>query len=323
MQLFIEALVKIIGYSMFFYSTWLLVGEPLLKQTLNDELRNWRKKRRIKRLIELNNINNTNNKRTFIFLHLDYLLGSINKRHKEDKVFNFIFLSTVILLITTSVLYMLLTDIIISATLGIFFSAMPYCLLRFKLINKRLRTSNAFVSHFHILLQNYQSTGKDTYYMMMNVVKDIDDEELKLTFMKLLSAIQKDRNLISFNEAINLFMYTINSISAKRFAKLFQKAHLENIDITNPLMDLNEDINNRKKDLLKEKTEKLETVLLGYLSLPVFVLIFFSAYKISGVISFWQIFKMPIPIFFFTLALIMTITSVFLAYLNNKPRTDL
>ena len=157
------------------------------------------------------------------------------------------------------VLASLMGDYLFSFFVSFIFAIIPYLIIRFRLTTLRLKTQLTFLMEFHNVLQYYQSTGKDIYYTILNVVKDTQDKDLKRMYMKLLSALQKERNDKQFATAVTLFSYAINSTASKRFAKLLIKAHTERADITLSLMDLNRDINKRKQDMEQEKTRKLET----------------------------------------------------------------
>ncbi|MBL5801592.1 hypothetical protein [Heyndrickxia sporothermodurans] len=173
------------------------------------------------------------------------------------------------------------------------------------------------------MVQSYQSTGKDIYYTILNVIKETQDKDLKKIYMKLLSSMQKDRNNKEFEKAVALFSYSINSTFSKRFAKLLIKSHVERGDISLSLMDLNKDIKKRKQDMSTEKTKKLETIFMGYLPIPLFPLMIFCAYRISGIRDFWFYFQQKTCVTLFIVALVCSVISILTAYVASKPRADI
>lgn len=320
----LQIFIKIIGYSAFFYGMWMIVA-PILKPSLENNYHRWKRKRYIKRLNELNDISREeeDKERGKIFLHLEMLLASMQKESKDANVFNFVFLMAIIVLITGITMYISLDDLVFSSLVAVFFGAMPYIWLRFRLASKRLSTSYAFLSEFHLILQNYQSTGKDIYYTMLNVVKDVEDKDLRRSFIKLISALQKDRNDFEFRKAVNVFIFTVDSTFSKRFGKLLLKAYIDNANISKSLLDLSVDIKKRKQDMEHEKSQKLETVILGYSPIVLLPLFFYMAYRIAGVYDFWYMFKQQMPLTLFIVVIITSIVSIFSAYLLSKPRADI
>lgn len=320
---FLKAAVNIVGYSMFMYSLWALLS-PYLSDYLKSGIRAYKRQRQIKRLRELNDVEKRKEReKGKVFEHLDLLLSSLNHKSNTVSVGNFVLLTAIIFTTTFITLYIMVDDPVFSFGIAASLSVLPYSYFRFKLTSQRLNTSFAFIQEFHVFLQNYQSTGKDLYYTLMNVTKEIQDKELKSFFMRLLSSVQKDRGQEEFKKAIKVFIYSINSTTAKRFGKLIELAHLENMDISTSLMDLQDDIKKRKQDIDKDKTNKVETVLLGYSGLLVLPGFLYLGYRIAGVIDFWYIFSQKLPFTIFITSCLLTIVSAFSAYLFSKPRADL
>lgn len=318
---FLGAIVKIIGYSMFLYSLWMIVS-PYLENYFKGGYRKFRRRREIKRIQELNKVEGTEKEKGSLNKHIDLLLSSLYKKGNYLNVGNFFLLLAILFLTTFITLFFMLDDPLFSALVALFICSLPYIYLRFLLANQRLKVSYAFMQEYHIFLQNYQSTGKDIYYTILNVNKEIEDKDLKKSFMKLLSSMQKERGKEDFKKAVKVFTYSINSTSAMRFGKLLEIAHLENGDISLSLLDLNQDIKKRKQDMEKDKTQKVETVLLGYSSLFLLPLFLYMGYRVAGVLDFWYIFTRKLPFTVFVLSCILTIISVFSAYLLSKPRAD-
>ena len=319
--LLLKATVTIVGYSMFLYSLWSLLS-PYLGDYFKNGIRAYKRRRQIKRLKELNNVVRKERKQGRVIEHLDLLLSSLNHKSNVVSVGNFMILTTIILITTFITLYLMVDDPIFSVIIATSMGVLPYSYFRFKLTSQRLNTSFSFMQEFHVFLQNYQSTGNDLYYTLMNVTKEIQNKSLRSFFMRLLSSVQKDRNEAEFKKAINVFIYSINSTTAKRFGKLIEMAHLENMDISTSLMDLQEDIKKRKQDIDKDKTNKVETVILGYSGLVVLPGFLYLGYRIAGVIDFWYIFTQKLPFTIFIVSCVLTVFSAFSAYLFNKPRAD-
>lgn len=312
----IEGLIKIVFFCFALYGLWRMVS-PFLQGQLEFTFRNWKRKRKIRRLHDLNHhITKSEKEKPAFIQHLELLLNSVSKSEKNN-VMNFLILTSLIFMITFIVLINLVSDLIISLLISFLFAALPYFIIRFRLITLRLRTQFSFLTEYHKIVQLYQSTGRDIYYTIMNVVKETDDKILKRTYMKLLSSLQKARSDKEFAHAVMLFSYSINSTFSKRFAKLLMKAHIERVDITLSLMDLNKDIKKRKQDMQTEKTNKLETVLMGYLPIPLFPLLIFCAYRIAGVRDFWFYFQQKSAITVFVIAFVCSVIYILTAYVTT------
>lgn len=96
MYTILEAMVKIVSFSLVLYGLWLLVGSPFLQSEIESLFRKWKRKRKIRRLQELNTIKEEKEKNAII-QHLELLINSVSKRKKS--VFNFIFLIIIIFLL--------------------------------------------------------------------------------------------------------------------------------------------------------------------------------------------------------------------------------
>lgn len=321
LYLFIEVLFKGVGYSMILYAFWLIVGNSFYNTYVKASLRNFQKRRRIKRLRELEREIEKPEKESSISKHLEVVLRSIGKSENVS-VSNFVMLSLIIFIVSTILLFILVEDLFFSIIIGLLFGISPYLFSIYRLEVLRLKTSLAFINEFHIILQNYQSTNKNIYYTLLNTVQDLNDKHIKQQFRKLISSLQKERQEKDFKEQVHIFVYSINSTFAKRFGNLIIKAHLDNADIGGSLTNLGEDITHRKKDMEDEKTQKLQTVMIGFAPIVVFPLMLFFAYQISGVVDFWFYFKQKTSLVLFMICLLSSVISILLAFLIRKPKAD-
>ncbi|MEQ2529097.1 hypothetical protein WMO40_20695 [Bacillaceae bacterium CLA-AA-H227] len=320
----LEVLIKIISYSLAIYGLWLLFGSPFLQGEIEAGYKNWKRKQRIKRLYQLNKVGNSKKESDTnpLFQHLELILNAVSKNGKVS-AFNFVFLTVLIFTISMGALISFVGDLIFAILISCTFASIPYITVRFRLVTLRMNTQLAFLNEYHHLLQNYQSTGKDIYYTIMNVIKDTQDKNLKKIYQKLLSSMQKERSEGALNKAVTVFSYSINSTHAKRFAKLLVKAQIDRADISLSLIDLNNDIKKRLKDMQLAKTDKLETVMMGYLPIGLLPLVLFMAYRITGIRDFWHYFYDKATLSIFVVAICMSIISVLTAYITSKPRADI
>lgn len=314
----LDIIMRIIGYVLVITGLWLLVGQPFLIAEIKRLSRSLKRKRTIKLTQKEQK---TEKKNSMFQEHIHYMMLSLGKSSKS--VGNFYFLSFTIFITSFMIIFLNLESILLSMIIATAFMIIPYVVVRFRLAKKRLTTSHDFMNDFHLFLQNYQITGKDIYFTILNMSKDSHHTSMKRVYMRLLSALQKERNEKEFKEAMNIFAYTINTSFATRLGKLILKAHVDGVDISVGLQDLNVDMKKRKIDMVNEKTSNLESVITGYLPLVIMPLMLFIGYRIAGVVNFETLFFQPLPFTIFVVGLIMTIFCVMLSYVFSKPKADI
>lgn len=320
MLILIESLVKIIGYTLFFWGLWLIVGTPMVKATISVALQSYylkTKKRKLARITQ----NRENQNVPPLVGHLEVLLKAVSDR-TEFNVFNFMLLTIIILISTFGTLYSLLNEFVFSLSIALLASSLPYILLRMRLTTLRLKTSEAFLKSFDQVIQLY-NTNNDIYYALKELTGEMGKSELKNKYISLYSSMQTSKNKDSFKKASTVFAYSINSTFAKRFAKLTEKAFLDGSDISSSLFDLGEDIQKRRRDMEEERTKKAETIAVGFFPTLLLPLCFFGAYNLAIGKDFWYFFTQKASITVFILALVGTIASAFLAYVLSKNRADI
>ncbi|MBA2176829.1 hypothetical protein H0266_18275 [Halobacillus locisalis] len=311
----LDAAVGIIGYTSLIVGIWMIAIQPLLM----DDFK--RLKRRFKRSRQLRLANKevtTKEGRSAIGRHVRYILLALN--YKESAVDMFFFSTITLFGVTFAFVYMNIKDVVIAGGISLIIACIPYIVLRFMVIRKRLHASLVFLNEFSNFIQVYQSTRRDIYYTIMNMAKETQDKHLKQSYMGLMSSIQKDRNQEEFKESVYIFVYSINSSFVKRLGKLIIKSYLDGTDISSGLNDLNNDIKKRKKDMATEKTSKLDAIMTGYLPAILLPASLFGAWKISGVVAMDEIFFDPLVFTVFTISTVMTIISVLLTIINQKPK---
>lgn len=322
METLINVLVNLLCSILYFYGVWLLLDTTSLPNDIESIYRNYRRKRKIKRLHELSDVTKVERDRSAWYLHIEMLINSMDKEGNKSP-YNFIILQALIGVMTFYVLIINLEDLVLTSAITVFFAFIPYLYLRFRLASRRMKLQSIFLEEFHKIVQTYQSTGRDMYYTILNVSKDTDDKELKVIYMKLVSSFQKRRGSKDFRKAVEVFTYSINSNTAKRFSKLLIRAQIDRADVTKGLKGLSEEINKRRQDLEVEKTRKTETLILGYLPAILLPIMVFGSYKVSSVRDYWFFFMQKLPFTVFVFCIVLSVISFLLAYLYSKPRADI
>lgn len=323
-----DVLVRIIGYTMILYGIWLLVGQYVIADAITYISQDIKRRRYIKRLNRINKVDTYEEKeKSFFHAHIQTLMNAVNKKNDKsllkNEPINLYILSLFLFSITFSLILLATRDFMISLLFGALLMSTPYLILRVRLINKRMKTSMSFLNNFHIIVQSYSSSGKSAYHMVQTITEELEDKELKNTFIKLLASMQQDRSEKDFREAIKVFSYTINSSFAIRLGNLIAKAHLESADISLPLSDLNSDVTARKADLENERSLNVETKILGYLPIITMPLFIFAAWRLSSMYNFWTLFNQKVTLLTFFIAVVLTLFSFFAVIVFMKPRSDI
>lgn len=329
LMLIAEVIIKVVGYTTILYGIWLLVGQYVIGNAAQYVYQDIKRKQYVKRLHRVNKINYEKkvDNHTLINKHITTLLAAVKRKSLKSKKnsmqpTNFYILSLFILGVSFMLIFLMLHDILISLAFASTLMMLPYVILRMRLTNKRLKNSMAFMNNFHIIVQAYNTSAKSAYHMVRNITEELDDKELKNTFIKLLASMQQDHHPDDFRKEIMVFSYSINSSFAIRFGNLLSRSYLGAADISVPLTDLNRDIMGRKNDLENEKSLNVETKLLGYLPIVTLPLFLFCAWRVSTMYSFWSLFNYGSNIMVFLIALVLTGVSLFSIIVFSKPRSD-
>lgn len=317
MYILLEAVIKISSYILLFLGISRIV-RPLLMDYYRLRKRSYRIKKQ-----SSSNLSNQFSKRTNVLhSHISLLVKTLSKKHDDGAVANFYILTVVIFAASFVVMSIILKMPLYALLVAVALAVMPYVWKRFQLAGKRMETAYAFMKEYHIFLQSYQQ-NKDVYHTLVDTVKSVQDKNLKFTLMKVLSSMQKDRNLASFKEAMNVFVYSINSSFSTRFANLLIKEYRDSVDISEALLDLHSDLQKREKDMAMLKSKRMETIFLGYMPLGILPILLFMGYQMSMMYETTQLFEDKGSVLMFLLAVIVALISAMSAYLLNKPSADI
>lgn len=317
MYILLEAVIKICSYVLLFLGiSWIV--RPLLIDFYRLRKRSYR----IKKQSSSNLSDQLSKKTNGIHAHVSLLVKTLSKKNDDSVVANFYILTAILFAASFIVMSLVLKTAVFSLILAVVIALLPYVWKRFQLAGKRMETAYAFMKEFHIFLQAYQQ-NKDVYHTLVETVKSVQDKNLKFTFMKVLSSMQKDRNLTSFKDAMNVFVYSVNSSFATRFSNLLIKEYRDSIDISEALLDLHSDLQKREKDMAMLKSKRMETIFLGYMPLGILPVLLIMGHQMSMMYETTQLFEDRGSVLMFLLAVIVALISAMAAYLLNKPSADI
>lgn len=316
MIVILEIFTKAIVYLMLFFGVWLLAW-PLLLDARRFRVRQQRMRKTLKK--DESQVNSRLNNP--VIKHINLIVEALSKKNAEKDISIFYAVTLGLFFSTITVLIVMLDMVFFSFIIAAAVASIPYLILRFRLANLRIEASLAFMKEFHIFYQSYQQ-HKDVYHTFMAVSPLIRDKRLRVTFIRLLSTMQKERSMESFETAAQLMAFSIGSSFASRFSSLLVKAYREHIDISEGLLDIHKDLQKREKDMAAIKTKRVETILLGFMPLVFLPLFLFMAHRLTMMYTFSFATQDKSSFWLLGLSFILAIISALSAYLLAKPKAD-
>lgn len=322
LSILIEGTIKIVSYSMFIFSIYLLFGKVLLLQPLQTIFESYRTRKRSKLLREKAKESIHFKKRWFLINHLNFLLKSVFPKY-DGILQTFIFLVLTIFTVTFVFFVVFIEDILISLALAILIGGIPYYFLWLRLLTIRNRSAYALLDEFNILFQNYQVSRYDMYYAIKLSIEQFENAHLKNTFLRLAHTMSLNHSKADIMEATKIFAFTINTSFAKQLAKLILVSYIEQKNVQDSFLSLNQKIDNFKMKLEEKRSSRLDTIGKGYFSLFSPFLALGIAYASSGVLDFWYFFFQKDIFTFFIICCVVGLISFLLAVALRKPKADI
>jgi hypothetical protein len=269
-------------------------------------------------------ISETNHYRSPFLKHLNLLIKTTREDRNEYDIQVFIIMS--IMLGAFSGIFVLFTfgDLLISAIFGILFSLIPYLFLRLRLNKYRFLMSNEFLQIVQKLTQNYNALQYDMYRALSETQKDIQNPTLRKVLVKLVSDLQVSRNETELRESVQVFTYTAGTNWSKRLGSIILKSYLFNENVLNALMVLTKQMEDTEEMLEEEKSETMDSVYNGYLTLPVFLASLILGYYSSGVQDWVELqFGNHWTVLLFSLCILGVTFSLIISIFLKRPKNDL
>lgn len=318
----IEFVPKLVTYMLFFSGIWLLV-KPYLKPqvifTLKGLNHSPQKPHFIKSGIVAAIVENSR-----IYHHCNLLLQSTWKFYTKTSVANFFILSLSLFASTCTIYFGLTGTWLVTVIASAFSSLLPYITLRMVLQFTRTNTSYQLGPAVGILLAGYRMCNNNIYFAILHTIKNLEDTTLKKSFIILANHIQNHKNMQDIKQAIELFVFKIQTSWAKQLGVLLLNALLDGREIGGSLNNLVNDMKEGQKILEQEKSNSHETVLLGYLPLIGLPLTIWFMASMSGQFNILHHqFKNPQGLASFTITAVLCIAGFLLALFLRNPKNDL
>lgn len=256
--------------------------------------------------------------------HLNLLLKTTRDERNEFDVQVFIILSGMLGSISAVFIIIVFGDILVSAIFGALISMIPYLFLRLRLNKIRYLMSLEFLHIVQRLTQNYNAMHYDMYHALSETQKEINSPELKKVIVKLVSDLQVSRNENELRESIQVFTYTAGTNWSKRLGSIILKAYLYNEKVLNALMVLTKQMEETTEMLEEEKSQTMDSVMNGYLTLPIFLASLVLGYFSSGAQDWFKLqFGNTWTVLLFAICVLGVIFSLIISSFLRRPKNDL
>lgn len=150
---------------------------------------------------------------------------------------------------------------------AVLFAGIPYAWKQIQLQLIRNANSYALIDATELLLMKYRTPGYDAnlYHVLSELAQEIEGP-MKRTFYSMVSLLQVEGRS-AMTEAVELFEYQIKNTWSRQLGILLIKAAQENRNIERALVKLHEDMVEGKQIVEGEKTEYMESILMGFFPL--------------------------------------------------------
>ncbi|WP_066412855.1 hypothetical protein [Sutcliffiella cohnii] len=295
-----------------------LMIENAVKTKLNDIQNRYRLRKIRNRNVQEKHYKNP------IFKHIYFLLKTTSKEDKEQDILAFMIVTVSAFLFIFTFSFLSFRDMVFSMVIATLVGLIPYMILQIRLRNLRHIVSNDFLTIVQTLAQNYNSSQYDMYHALVETSKDIKNKSLRQIINRLISDLQVSRNEEEIRLSIELFVYTAGSSWAKRLGNIILKAYLNDERVINTLLNLIRQIEETEEMLEEEKSNAMDSVWNGYLTLPIFIASLFLGYYTSGAQDWFELqFGFVWTRMLFVLCMILVAFSIIISMILKKPKNDI
>jgi hypothetical protein len=292
--------------------------------SLQSKYNEWNHKYRIRKIRSKTVFSKTTQYQTPLLRHLNLLIRTTREERNEYDVPIFIILSVMLGVISSLFVLFTFGDIFVSAIFGGLLLLIPYLFLRLRLNKYRYVMSLEFLSIVQKLTQNYNVMHFDMYHALSETQKEIKNATLRKVLVKLVSDLQVSRNENELRESIQVFTYTAGTNWSKRLGSIILKAYLYNEKVLNALMVLTKQMEETEEMLEEEKSQTMDSVYNGYLTLPVFIGSLFLGYYSSGAQDWVKLqFGNHWTVLLFSFCVLGVIFSLIISIFLKRPKNDL
>lgn len=295
-----------------------------MMSSLHSKYSEWNYKYRIRKVRSKTGFSKTPEYQSRLLKHLNLLIRTTREERNENDVEIFIILSLLLGIIAALFVIFTFGDIFISLIFGWLLALIPYLFLRLRLNKFRYLMSLEFIHIVQKLTQNYNVMHYDMYHALSETQKEIKNPTLRKVLVKLVSDLQVSRNENELRDSIQVFTYTAGTSWSKRLGSIILKAYLYNEKVLNALMILTQQMEETEEMLEEEKSQTMDSVYNGYLTLPVFIGSLLLGYYSSGAQDWIKLqFGSHWTVLLFSFCTLGVIFSMIISIFLKRPKNDL
>jgi hypothetical protein len=311
-------ILYVLAVSFALYTTKEVIALPL-----KEKISEWQYRSRL-RIIKTENEFKTKRIEHPFFRHIYLLIKATSSTKSNGDVAAFYVVTSLLSGFTFVVAFLKFQDWIGALLIAACIGAIPYLSLQMKLRIVRNSVSDEILTIIQTITQQYSANSYDIYYALVESYKEIENRELRRVFTRLISELQVSRNEDQLREVIEIFVYSSNSNWAKRLGSILLKAYLTNENVLNALLVLSRQVEQTQEMLEEEKSQSMDSVANGFITVPIFVGSIGLGYYTSGAQDWFNLqFDNNYALSLFVASLIGVIFSVFISLILKKPKNDL
>ncbi|MDC3424304.1 hypothetical protein NC797_07250 [Aquibacillus sp. 3ASR75-11] len=295
----------------------------IIKAPLKEKLNQWQYKYRLRKIRTENNKSHVEFSSPFM-KHIYLLAKTTSKENSEQDVISFVVITVLLFSFSFLMIFLKFNDAFFGLVIGLLIGSIPYMLLQIRLRKLRFLMGGEFLAIVQSLTQNYNAHHYDMYHALVATQKGIKDKTLRKIVLKLISDLQVSRNEEELRLSVKLFVYTAGSSWAKRLGNIIIKSYLHNENVLKTLLTLTSQIEGTEEMLEQEKSNTLDSVFNGFLTIPIFIMSIGLGYFVSGPQDWVQLqFGNQWTLSLFVICLVGVIFSVFIAMMLKRPKNDI
>ncbi len=302
----------------------LYTGKLIIQAPLREKINQLQYRYRLRKIRTDSSLSKDIQSRNPFMQHIYLLIKTTSKERSEQDVLSFVILSSLMFLFTTIVSFINFRDAFFSLCLGVLVGIIPYMVLQIRLRKMRFLLGTEFLYIVRILTQNYNAHSHDMYHALLETQDKIQNKVLRNVFLKLISDLQVSRNEDELRLSVNVFVYTAGTSWAKRLGNIIIKAYLYNENVLSTLLSLTKQMEETEEMLEEEKSNTVDAVMNGYLTIPIFILALFLGYFVSGPQDWFKLqFENTWTLTLLTLSAIGVVFSIFISMILKRPKNDI
>ncbi|WP_078557290.1 hypothetical protein [Bacillus alkalicellulosilyticus] len=256
--------------------------------------------------------------------HIYLLIKTTSKENTDQNVFSYIVITLFLFGFTFITIFIKFFDFFLAFLLGALIAIIPYMLLQIKLRKLRFVMGGEFLAFIQNLTQHYNANHHDMYHALVETQKTIESKELRQLLLKLISDLQVSKNEEELKMSISVFVYATGTSWAKRLGNIIIKSYLYNENVLSTLLTLTRQIEDTEEMLEQEKSNTIDAVMNGYLTVPIFIFSIIVGYYVSAAQDWFSLqFGNDLTLTLFIFCVIGVIFSVFISMILKRPKNDI